>query len=126
MTLMGKLRERYILWRLTPAEQLVYRALKHPEEWESRSGSYTLHHKRSSVGIYVGDYSGDRAKSRARCRIESPVTQDYDPSRFAKKVLFRMARDIKYPPPPSNQEVGKNLFKYLMTVELGEGNDGQH
>lgn len=111
-----KLRERYILWRLTPAEQLIYRMLKCPEEWEDR-GAYCIRHKRSGLELWVGE-SGSRA--RVFSIHEFPGAQGFKPGYFARSTLHSMAHRIKYPPPPTTKELQRRLFQYLMKCELGE------
>lgn len=117
--LMGKLWERYLLWRLTPAEQLLYRALKRPEEWDTARSNYFIRHTRTHVECWTGDASD--ASRWIAFRIEAPGLNDrVVPRRFVRKILHRMARDIKYPPPPNKRVLQKKLFEHLMRAELGE------
>lgn len=109
------LRERYTLWRLTPAEQLLYRSLKTPpEEWVSR-GDYCISNNKLGIELWVGTREEGARVFSIHC---SPFEQ-MKLGKFAKKTLWELARAIKYPPPPSQKELQRRLFDHLMKRELG-------
>lgn len=116
--MIAKLWESYLLWRLTPAEQLIYRALKCPEEWVG--DSRLLVHKRSKVALYVGDAESGAGVFDIRYPDAAYGHLTIEPRRVTKIILFPMAKRIRFPPKKSTKDRQKELFEHLMKVELGE------
>jgi hypothetical protein len=113
-----KLKERYILWRLTPAEQLIYRMLQKPEEWDRR-GDYCITHKQTRLELWIGDTSGSWQVFEFH-NLPGFQHVPLKPKPRVQKLFFRLAWEIRYPPRPSTEELQRQLFERLMKAELGE------
>lgn len=110
--------ERYILWRLTPAEQLIYRALKVPGEWR-REGDAIIH-KRTGVALMNVERTDRIQAFYVSWPIGNYNAHRVAPGRVARRRFYRMAHRIYNPPPPSWKQLQAQLFEHLMKAELGE------
>lgn len=112
-------RQRYMRWRMSPAAYLIWELLQDPKAWGRQE--HCLVHEKINLSLWVSDNRKTFAVAFNINRRYPSLGNKYEGfSRFEKRQLYKLAKPIWSPPPPTRKELERQLFDWLMRAQLGE------